>query len=80
VSQDRKDRSDAAVLVIFHSGSARGVHRYAESMAAVDLDHPPEGVVILPERGVDDSYFDPRAWVQAVRRRPRAGCGSRPPG
>jgi len=37
-------------------------------MAAADLDHPPEGVVILPERAADDSHLDPRAWVQAVRR------------
>lgn len=38
-------------------------------MASVDLDHPPEGVVILPDReGANDQQLDPRAWVDAVRR------------
>lgn len=37
-------------------------------VATTDLDHPPEGIVLLPE--VDDraAFLDPRAWVQAVRR------------
>ena len=38
------------------------------AMAAADLDRPPEGVVILPEPGGQDSRLDPRAWVEAVRR------------
>jgi hypothetical protein len=37
-------------------------------MATVDLDHPPDGVVILPEPGADDRHLDPRAWVDAIRR------------
>ena len=38
------------------------------TMAAADLDPPPEGVVILPEPAGHDSRLDPRAWVAAVRR------------
>jgi len=37
-------------------------------VATRDLDHPPEGVVILPERTDNDRYLDSRAWVEAVRR------------
>lgn len=37
-------------------------------MAAVDLDHPPEGVVILAEPKGTTRQLDPRAWVAAVRR------------
>lgn len=37
-------------------------------MATVDLDHPPDGVVLLPEPGADDRHLDPRAWVDAIRR------------
>ncbi len=38
------------------------------TMAAADLDPPPEGVVILPGPSGHDSRLDPRAWVEAVRR------------
>ncbi|MDQ6782287.1 MAG: hypothetical protein M3063_02330 [Actinomycetota bacterium] len=37
-------------------------------MAAVDLDHLPEGVVILPELKGTTGQLDPRAWAAAVRR------------
>lgn len=37
-------------------------------MAAVDLDHPPEGIVILAEPKGTMGQLDPRAWVAAVRR------------
>ena len=37
-------------------------------MAAVDLDHPPEGVVILPEPKGTMGQLDPQAWVDSVRR------------
>ena len=40
------------------------------TMAAADLDPPPEGVVILPEPSGHDSRLNPRTWVEAVRRRP----------
>ncbi len=35
---------------------------------AADLNHPPEGVVLLPEVGDSSACLDPQAWVQAVRR------------
>lgn len=38
------------------------------TMAADDLDPPPEGVVLLPEPSGRDSRLDPRAWVETVRR------------
>jgi hypothetical protein len=41
---------------------------YARSVVASDLEHPPEGVVILPEHGDHARYLDPRAWVETVRR------------
>ena len=37
-------------------------------MVAANPDHPPDGVVILPEPGGQDARLDPRAWVEAVRR------------
>lgn len=37
-------------------------------MATVDLDHPPEGVVILPDPKGTTGQLDPQAWVAAVRR------------
>jgi hypothetical protein len=39
-----------------------------EPMAAVDLDHPPEGVVILLEPRGTPGQLDPQAWVNSVRR------------
>ncbi len=35
---------------------------------AVDLDRPPEGVVVLPESELVGEQMDQRAWVMAVRR------------
>jgi len=37
-------------------------------VAVSDLDHPPEGVVILPEPSAETGHLDPRAWVESVRR------------
>lgn len=36
-------------------------------MAVVNLNHPPDDVVILPQRGDDSADLDPRAWVEAIR-------------
>ncbi|MHB8448892.1 MAG: hypothetical protein ACYDAQ_00230 [Mycobacteriales bacterium] len=37
-------------------------------MAAVDLDHLPDGLVILPEPKSSERQLEPRAWVESVRR------------
>jgi hypothetical protein len=37
-------------------------------MATPDLEHPPDGVVILPEPSADTGDLDPRTWVETVRR------------
>jgi hypothetical protein len=36
-------------------------------VATTDLDHLPEGVVMLPEHH-GDGQFDARTWVETVRR------------
>lgn len=36
-------------------------------MSTVDLDHPPEGVVLMPDPPEDSGHLDPRAWVEACR-------------
>ncbi len=41
---------------------------YAWDMAAVDLDHPPNGVVPLPESDSSERMLDPQRWVEQVRR------------
>jgi len=37
-------------------------------VATADLEHPPDGVVILPAPGADTGHLDPREWVETVRR------------
>jgi len=41
---------------------------YPQHVAAPDLDHPPEGVVILPEPSAESGHLDSRTWVAGVRR------------
>lgn len=41
---------------------------YAGVMPVVDLDHPPEGVVLLADPDDAHTRLSPQTWVEAARR------------
>jgi len=41
---------------------------YSLYMSTADLEHPPEGVIVLAEPEAAGALLSPRSWVASVRR------------